>query len=70
MAGASLVGLAADEAVEVLEAATAGRPAVERPRRAGLPDRHLVALAELGGRVAVELERQGEGSLVFGSNEL
>ena len=50
-----LVRLAADEAVEVLEAA-AGRPVVERPQRARLPHRHLVALAELGGRVAVELE--------------
>ena len=50
-----LVRLAADEAVEVLEAA-AGRPVVERPQRARLPDRHLVALAELRGRVAVELE--------------
>ena len=50
-----LVRLAADEAVEVLEAA-AGRPVVERAQRARLPDRHLVALAELGGRVPVELE--------------
>ena len=50
-----LVRLAADEAVEVLEAA-ARRPVVERPHRARLPDRHLVALAELRGRVPVELE--------------
>ena len=52
-----LVGLAADEAVEVLEAAAAAGPGVERPQRARLPDRHLVALAELRGRVAVQLER-------------
>ena len=63
-----LVVLAADEAVEVLEAAAAGRPRVERPRRAGLPDRHLVALAELRGRVAVELERQRERRLGVGQH--
>ena len=56
-----LVGLAADEAVEVLEAAAAAGPGVERPQRARLPDRHLVALAELRGRVAVELERLRQG---------
>ena len=55
-----LVGLAADEAVEVLEAAAAGGPRVERPHRARLPDRHLVALAELRRRVAVELQRLRE----------
>ena len=50
-----LVRLTADEAVEVLEPA-AGRPGVERPHRARLPDRHLVALAELRRRVAVQLQ--------------
>ena len=60
-----LVGLAADEAVEVLEAAAAGGPLVERSHRAGLPHRHLVALAELRGRVAIELERHGERRLVL-----
>ena len=63
-----LVGLAADEAVEVLEAAAAGRPLVERPDRAGLPDRHLVALAELRRRVAVELERHRQRRLVLGQH--
>ncbi len=53
-----LVVLAADETVEVLEAAAAGRPCRERPGRAGLPDRNLVALAELGRGVSVELQRQ------------
>ena len=42
-----LVGLATDEAVEVLEAAAAGRPLIERPHRARFPDRHFMALAEL-----------------------
>ena len=60
-----LVGLAADEAVEVLEAAAAGRPLVEGPERAGLPHRHLVALAELRRRVAVELERHRQRRLVL-----
>ena len=55
-----LVGLAADEPVEVLEAPAAGRPGVEGPGRAGLPHRDLVALAELGRRVAVELQRLGQ----------
>ncbi len=55
-----LVRLAADEAVEVLEAAAAAGPSVERAQRARLPDRHLVALAELRRRVAVQLERLGQ----------
>ena len=55
-----LVGLAADEAVEIFEAAAAGRPLVERPDRARLPHRHFVALAELRRRVAVELQGLGE----------
>ena len=57
--GRVLVRLAADEAVEVLEA-RARRPRVERAHRARLPDGHLVALAELRGRVAVQLQRLGE----------
>ena len=63
--GIPLVGLAADEAVEVLESAAAGGPLAEGPQRARLPDRHLVALAELRGRVAVELERHRERRLVL-----
>ena len=59
-AGVVLVGLAADEAVEVLEAAARAGPAVEGPHRAGLPHRHLVALAELGRRVAVQLQCLGQ----------
>ncbi len=55
-----LVGLPPDEAVEVLEPA-AGRPLPEGAHRTGLPHRHLVALTELGGGIAVEFEdlRQG-----------
>ena len=55
-----LVRLPADEAVEVLEAAAPGRPVLERSHRARLPHGHLVALAELGRRVAVELQRLGQ----------
>ena len=55
-----LVGLAAEEAVEVLEPVARGRPAVERPGRAGLPHRHLVALAERARCVAVQLEDLGQ----------
>ena len=60
-----LVGFAADEAVEVLEAAAAGRPLIERAHRAGFPHRHFMALAELRRRVAIELERHGERCLVL-----
>ena len=63
-----LVVLAADEAVEVFEAAAAGRPRVERTRRARLPHRHLVALAELRGGVAIELEGQRERRLGVGQH--
>ena len=51
-----LVRLTADEAVEVLEAAAARRPRVERAHRARLVHRHLVALAELRRRVPVQLQ--------------
>ncbi len=58
-----LVVLAADEAVERLEAATGRGPCVERAHRRRLPHRHLVALAELGGRVAVQLQRHRQRRL-------
>ncbi len=51
-----LVRLAADKPVEVLESPAAAGPCVERTHGAGLPDRHFMALAELRGRIAVELE--------------
>ena len=54
-----LVGLTADEPVEVLEP-TVGGPLPERAHRARLPHGHLVALTELRGRVAVELEDLGQ----------
>ena len=60
--GIPLVVLAADEAIEVLKA-RAGGPHPERPHRAGLPDRHLVALAELPRRVPVELQHLRERRL-------
>ena len=58
-----LVVLAADEPVERLEPATTRRPGVERPHRRRLPHRHLVALAELRRRVAVQLHRHRQRRL-------
>src|SRR5262249_29435133 len=59
---APLVVLAADETVEVLES-RAGRPHVEGADRAVLENRHLVALAELRRRVAVQSQRLRERRL-------
>ena len=64
-----LVRLTADEAVEVLEAA-AGRPGVERSHRARLPDRHLVALAELRRRIAVQLQGLRQGRTGVGADRV
>src|SRR5215469_361189 len=50
-----LVRLATHEAVEILKTTAARRPGVERAHWARLPDRDLVALAELRCGVAVEL---------------
>ena len=58
-----LVVLAADEPVERLEPAAARRPRVERAHRRRLPHRHLVALAELRRRVAVQLQRHRQRRL-------
>ena len=59
-----LAGVAADEAVEVIEA-HADRPAVERPGLARLERRHVVVLAEPRGGVAVVLEDAADGRAVF-----
>ena len=63
-----LVGLAAEKAIEVLEAAAARGPRIERTQRAGLPHWHFVALAELRRAVAVELERLGQGRAGVGTD--
>ena len=60
-----LVRLAADEPVEILEAAAARRPCVERPDRAGFPHRHFVTLAELRRGVAVELQRSRQAAIWY-----
>ena len=57
--GIPLVGLAAEEAVELVEA-RARRPAVGRPGDADLPRRGLVVLAEEGGAVTVQAQHLGE----------
>ena len=61
-----LVTLAANEAVEVLEAAAARRPVLKRPHRTAFPNRHFVALAEHGCGVAVQLQGQGHRRFCVG----
>ena len=63
-----LVRLAAEEAVEVLEATAACRPSVKGADGAGLPDGDFVVLAELRGGVAVEFERLRQGRHGVGPN--
>jgi hypothetical protein len=57
--GVPLASLSTGEAVEVLEAAAARGPGIERPGGARLPHRHLVAFAELRRGIAIELEGLG-----------
>jgi hypothetical protein len=61
-----LVGLTGDEPIEVLEATPRAGPAVERAVGAGLPHRDLVALAELGGGIAVQAQGLGQGGAGVG----
>ncbi len=65
-----LIRLTADEAVEVLESAAAGRPGIEGPHRARLPHRHLVALAELRRRIAVQQQRLRQRRARIGANRV
>src|SRR5262249_58530973 len=60
----TLVGVAADEAVEVVEAESGG-PQVERPGLAGVPVGDIVVLAEPGGAIAVLLQDLGDGRRVL-----
>ena len=66
-AGVPLVGFAADEPVEVLHTVAGRGPGIEWPLGARLPRGNLVALAELGGREAVQLEDFGQRSAGIGS---
>src|SRR5262249_12611835 len=59
-----LVGVAADEAVEIFEA-HAGRPPVERSDLAGGKCRGVVVFAEPRGRVAIIEEHAANGGLVL-----
>ena len=59
-----LAGVAADEAVEILEA-HAGRPLVERPGLARSPGRRVVVLAEPGGAIAVLQQDAADGGVVL-----
>jgi hypothetical protein len=62
--GLPLVGVAADEAVEVLEA-HAGGPLVEGPDLAGREGRRVVVLAEPRGGIAVVQQHAADGGLVL-----
>ena len=59
-----LAGIAADEAIEILEA-HAGRPLVERPGLARLVGRRVVVLAEPGRAVAVLQQDAADGCAVL-----
>ena len=65
--GLKLAGVSGVEAVEVVEAQTAG-PVVERTDFAGLPCRSVVVLADPRGRVAVLLEDLGYGPCTLGDD--
>ena len=62
-----LVGVAADEAVEILKTHTCW-PLVEGPDRAGLEGRRVVVLAEPGCGVAVIEQNPSDGGLVLGDD--
>ena len=62
-----LVGVAADEAVEILEA-HAGRPLVKRPDLAGGKRRRVVVLAEPRRGIAVVEQNPADGGLVLGDD--
>ena len=64
------IRLAAEKAVEMLEPAAAGRPGVERPHGTGFPDGHLMALAELRGRIAVQFQGHGQRRGAVGANRV
>ena len=55
-----LVRLAAEEAIEVFEPGSTCGPGVERTHRARLPDRDLMAFAEVGSGIPIELEDLGQ----------
>src|SRR5262249_40236561 len=61
--GGPLVGVAAEEAVEVVEAQSC-RPVGERAGGAGVPVGDVVVLAEPGRRVAEEGQDLGDGAAV------
>ncbi len=62
-----LVGVAADEPVEILKAHADG-PLIERPDLAGRKSRRVVVLAEPRGGVAVVQQDAADGGLVLGDD--
>ena len=67
--GLPLAGVAADEAVEVLEA-HADRPLVERPGRGRLVERRVVILAEPRGRVPVLLQDGADRAVLLADDRV
>ena len=62
-----LVGLPADEPVEMLETLP-GRPLPKRPHRRGLPNRDLMTLPELRSRITVQLQHLSQRRRRVGDN--
>lgn len=62
--GVPLIGIATDEAEEVLEA-EAGRPEIEGASLAGLPIGDVVVLAEPGGVPTILFEDLADGAAAF-----
>ena len=67
--GLPLVGVAADEAIEIFEAHADG-PQVEGAGLAGLEGRHVVILAEPRGGVAIVLQDSADGGLVLADDRV
>src|SRR6266487_6066280 len=59
-----LVGVAADEAIEIFEAQTR-RPEIERPGLTGLPVGHIMVLAEPSRVVAIAPQDFSDGAAAF-----
>ena len=67
--GLPLVGVAADEAIEILEP-HADRPLVEGTCHAGLEGRRVVILAEPRGGIAIVLQDAADGGLVLADDRV
>src|SRR5262249_40181820 len=68
--GIELIVLPADEPVKALETATWVGPVVVGTNRGRLEDRYLVALAELGSRIAVQPQGLGQRGAGVGAQRV